>query len=209
MNNLENAQGITQTDTTRHLSRTLHALRRDLDRAHGLFGAQKTFRGLLACLWEPGFHAVVNYRVCHWIVQQNRLIRIFLKPIKHFLSRRIRRKWGIEIQHGARVEEGFLINHFGGIFISSQAVIGKNFTIAQDVTIGFGGEGRRRGVPIVGNDVSIAPGAKLYGKIRIGNNVKVGPNAVVYRDLPDNAVVQTPPMQIVVMGTSRAEENLQ
>jgi serine O-acetyltransferase len=41
----------------------------------------------------------------------------------------------------------------------------------------------------IGDDVYIAPGAKVFGNITAGNNVKVGANAVVYRDLPDNAVV--------------------
>jgi serine O-acetyltransferase len=203
----ENAEGTREGDTNESLSCTLRALRQDFDRACGLFGSESRFRNVMAGLWEPGFHAVASFRVCHWIILQNWFLRGLLKPLKHYLGRRIRRKWGIDIGYGARIGDGFLINHFGGIFIGSPAIIGKNLTIAQDVTIGRGGEGRRRGVPTLGDNVSIAPGAKLYGKIRIGNNVKIGPNAVVYRDLPDYAFVQTPPMQIVVMEPRRSGEN--
>jgi serine O-acetyltransferase len=38
-----------------------------------------------------------------------------------------------------------------------------------------------------------APGAKIFGKIKIGNNVKIGANAVVYKDIPDNAIVVLDP----------------
>jgi serine O-acetyltransferase len=48
-------------------------------------------------------------------------------------------------------------------------------------------------VPVIGDDVFIAPGARLYGNIRIGNNVAIGANAVVYRDVPDDAVVVLDP----------------
>jgi serine O-acetyltransferase len=48
-------------------------------------------------------------------------------------------------------------------------------------------------VPIIGNNVYIATGAKLFGKIVIGNNVKIGPNAVVHKSIPDNAVVVSSP----------------
>jgi serine O-acetyltransferase len=48
-------------------------------------------------------------------------------------------------------------------------------------------------VPTIGNDVRIAPGARLFGKITIGNNVRIGANAVIYKDIPDNAIVVLDP----------------
>ena len=57
------------------------------------------------------------------------------------------------------------------------------------MTIGVAGKGEKRGCPIIGDNVYIAPGAKLFGKIKIGNNVKIGANAVVYKDIPDGATV--------------------
>ncbi len=55
--------------------------------------------------------------------------------------------------------------------------------------MGVSGKGEKRGVPIIGDNVYIAPGAKIFGKIKIGNNVKIGANAVVYKNIPDNAIV--------------------
>jgi hypothetical protein len=85
------------------------------------------------------------------------------------------------------------IGHFGGITISGDAIIGKCCNLSQNVTIGVSGQGEKRGVPIIGDNVYIAPGARLFGKISIGNNVKIGANAVIYKDIPDNAVVVLDP----------------
>jgi serine O-acetyltransferase len=101
--------------------------------------------------------------------------------------------WGIELPRETDIGAGFYITHFGGIIISPAAKIGKNFTISQGVTIGVSGQGEKRGVPVIGDNVYIATGAKVFGKISIGNNVKIGPNAVVHKSIPDNAIVVSYP----------------
>ena len=65
--------------------------------------------------------------------------------------------------------------------------------VSQLVTIGIAGQGQKMGVPIIGDNVYIAPDAKLFGKIRIGNNLKIGANAVIYKDIPDNSIVALDP----------------
>ena len=77
------------------------------------------------------------------------------------------------------------------------------------VTIGRSGHGENYGMPVIGDDVYIAPGAKLFGKIRVGDNVKIGANAVVHRDVPDNAVVASPGFQIVSLKGNRRRAPLQ
>ena len=42
--------------------------------------------------------------------------------------------------------------------------------------------------PVIGDNVYIAPGAKIIGGVTIGNNVEIGANAVVTHDIPDNEV---------------------
>ncbi len=106
-------------------------------------------------------------------------------------------KWGIMIQPGAQIGGGLHIYHFGGIFIGEQVKIGENFSLSHDVTIGLAGEGPRRGAPVIGNNVYVASGAKIYGKITVGNNVRIGANAVVDRSIPENALVQVVKPQVV------------
>ena len=105
----------------------------------------------------------------------------------------VRVMWGIELPRSATIGPGLYIGHFGGITISPGARIGKNCNISQQVTIGVSGKDGNRGVPVIGDNVYIAPGARLFGKISIGNNCKIGANAVVYKSIPDNAIVVLDP----------------
>ncbi len=52
-------------------------------------------------------------------------------------------------------------------------------------------------VPTIGDDVTIHPGAKIFGGIHIGNDVEIGANAVVIRDVPDHCIVAGVPAKIV------------
>lgn len=80
-----------------------------------------------------------------------------------------------------------LPHNLNGIIIATEAIIGKNCTIMQQVTIGK--NGKDEGAPTIGDNVFIGAGAKIIGPINVGNNVKIGANAVVVKDIPDNATV--------------------
>ncbi len=176
------------------------ALTADLLRAYETTTGSRLRRNI-EMLRSPMVHAVLVFRLRDWLRHQTVLFRIALAPVAIFLDYRMRSTWGIEIHRGARIGKGLLIVHQGGIFISSQSVIGENFTVAHDVTIGTGGKGPRDGAPIIGDNVTINAGAKVYGKIRIGNNARIGPNAVVNRNVPDNALAHTPPTTIIRFGS--------
>lgn len=93
---------------------------------------------------------------------------------------------GLEFGSGA-IYEGIpnLPHGLSGVFISPKAVIGKNCTIFQQVTIGQAhGE-----APVIGDNVFIGAGAKVIGGIHVGDNVKIGANCIVVEDIPDNSTV--------------------
>ena len=119
------------------------------------------------------------------------MIRCALEPLYIVLLHRVRTKWGIEISRSASIGPSCYIGHFGGITIGP-AIIGRRCSISQGVTIGVSGRGEKEGLPTIGDDVYLGPGAKLFGKITIGHNVKIGANAVVYKDVEDNAVIAAP-----------------
>ena len=81
-----------------------------------------------------------------------------------------------------------------GIIVSRYAVIGKNARIFQQVTIGQNEAGD---APVIGDNVTIYPGARVIGKVKIGNNAVVGANAVVTHDVEDNAVVAGVPARVI------------
>ena len=164
----------------------------------------RPWRRLLLALLEPGMHAVLVYRFGHWTLGRTAMLRWPLSALYYPLALAIRVLWGIELPRRTCIGPGLYIGHFGGIVVSSATLIGRNCSLSHGVTIGLGNRGASWGVPHIGEDVYIGPGACLYGPIRIGDNVKIGANTVVSRDVPDNAVVALDPgFRIVSMKGNR------
>lgn len=143
----------------------------------------------------PGFKYTVWMRITKGLRR-----RFLYKPFFLFsalILRHYSSKYGIMIPYATEIGAGFYIGHFGTIVISPMAIIGKNCNISQGVTVGQTNRGNRLGVPTIGDNVYIGPGAKIIGNIKIGDNVAIGANAVVTKDLPDNAVAVGIPAKII------------
>lgn len=160
----------------------------------------------LQCLRQPGLQAVAVYRFGHWILSRPGWQRLMLGPVYVLLNFLVQTLWGIEISRHAHIGPGLYVGHFGGITISPDAVIGSNCNLSQNTTIGLSGGAGGAGVPVIGNDVYIAVGARLFGRIRIGNNVKIGANAVIYKDIPDNAVVVAGDFNVISLKGNRPQK---
>jgi len=78
---------------------------------------------------------------------------------------------------------GLSLVHYGTIIINHSTKIGANCRMHACVNIGASG-GEIQG-PILGDNVYIAPGAKIFGKIRIANNTAIGANAVVNKSFEE------------------------
>lgn len=76
------------------------------------------------------------------------------------------------------VEKGLCLSHIGPIIINPYARIGMNCRLHVGVNIGADAR-IAENAPIIGNNVYIGPGAKIFGKISIANNIAIGANAVV------------------------------
>lgn len=168
------------------------ALRADIMRTYEYLQGGR-LRRIVNCLRSPGVQAMIAFRFGQWLDSQPSLLRLLLQPIYFVLNGLVKIMWGIELPRSATIGPGFYIGHFGGITIAPGVVIGRNCNISQHITIGLSGQGGKAGVPKIGDNVYIAPGARLFGKISIGDNVKIGANAVVYKDIPDNAIVVLDP----------------
>ncbi|HJS00826.1 MAG TPA: serine acetyltransferase [Flavobacterium sp.] len=103
----------------------------------------------------------------------------------------------IQIPESTTINKGFRICHFGNIVVNPGTVIGKNFNISQGVTIGHA-EGKRKGCPKIGNNVSIQSNAVIVGGITIGDDVFIAPNAFVNFDVPNGAIVLGNPGKIIL-----------
>ena len=76
-------------------------------------------------------------------------------------------------------DKGLAIVHAGTIVVSGDAKIGKNCRIHVCTNIGRAPAKGLDGAPVIGDNVYIGPGAKIFGKIVIGDNTVIGANAVV------------------------------
>ena len=88
---------------------------------------------------------------------------------------------------------GVCFCHYGTLVVNKNARIGKNCRIHVGVNIGA----YEGGVPVIGDDVYIGPGAKIFGDIAIGNNVSIGANAVVNKSFPDDVIIAGIPAKII------------
>ena len=82
-----------------------------------------------------------------------------------------------------------------GVVLHKRIIMGKNCVVGTNVTVG--GRSGHYEVPVLGDNVYIASGAKVLGPITIGDNVVIGANAVVIKDVPDNCTVVGIPEKII------------
>jgi serine O-acetyltransferase len=165
----------------------------DLYRIDGKIGLALLLRELS---YGEGFAYCFWMRTCAFL--KTRFVAGFLVyPIARVVLRHYKFKLGISIPHGAEVGPGLYIGHFGGIVVNKETRIGKNCNLSHGVTIGQANRGDRKGVPIIGDNVFIGPGAMIFGAVRIGNDAAIGANTVITNNVEDNAVVTCPTFQVV------------
>lgn len=91
---------------------------------------------------------------------------------------------------------GLAIVHYGTIIVSSNAIIGANCRIHADTNIGASGGTSK--APILGDNVYIAPGVKIFGDIRIPNNTAFGANSVVNKSFSEeNTLIAGIPAKVI------------
>lgn len=165
-------------------------LKRDLQRYYESARCKNILQFLGIFLQAPAIWAIIAYRIGATIrIDIIKTIYIFLvwNPIKIIT--------GIEIYPQTKIGERFYIRHFGGIFINPRAIIGKNCTIFNGVTIGT--KIGRKEAPVIGDNVIIATGAKVIGKINIGSNVTIGAGSVVTKDIEPGVTVAGNPATVI------------
>ncbi len=142
-------------------------------------------------LTYAGFHALLAYRLAHWLKGQ----RVPFLP--RAISQLARWLTGIEIHPSAKIGERFFIDHGMGVVIGETAEVGDHVTLFQGVTLGGTGKERGKRHPTLGSHVVVGAGAKILGGITIGDNVKIGANSVVLKSVPSNSTVIGVPARII------------
>jgi serine O-acetyltransferase len=146
---------------------------------------------------NPGFWIVAIFRFGNWA---NALPSIFLRIPMWVLYRLVKllfRRYNVHLwagRHSPSIGPGLLLIHPTNIMIGQGVEIGENCLIFHDVTLGTG---QNPGMPKIGDNVDIYPGACVLGGITIGNKSMIGANCVVTRDVPSDSIIVTAPCRII------------
>jgi len=142
-------------------------------------------------LTYAGFHALLAYRITHWLKARD------IPILPRVISQLARWVTGVEIHPSAKIGTGFFIDHGMGVVIGETAEIGDYVTLFQGVTLGGTGKERGKRHPTLGNHVVVGAGAKILGGITIGDNVKIGANSVVLKNVAANSTVIGVPARVI------------
>lgn len=174
----------------------------DLAKAYAISlpGADATWRRkALYLLFNSEFHCVAVFRFGKYA--DDLMGRHFLAGKLAALVYRLANRWITHVDHtdidrDAQIGAGILLMHRHGILIGP-AVIGENCVIHQNVTIGQRVATGNHGVPRIGDNVWIGPGAVVTGEITIGNGVTISALTVISRDVPAGCLVAGNPGRVV------------
>lgn len=170
-------------------------VKQDLFRFFKVYGINKSpnYWQLIKYSAHPRFNCVFNYRLAKFLLRK----KIPILPKVIMLTNQF--LYGIEFSMDTEIGGGLFIPHTFGIVIGADN-IGYNATIYQNVTLGakildvpFHREHR----PIIGNNVTIATGSVVLGRITIADNVIVAANSVVLYSVPENVIVAGAPAKVL------------
>lgn len=161
------------------------------------YSKRPRWRALVWFLWRfPEFRNLFYYRIAKECGLAGRII---LEVAKLFYKR-----MDTLFIYSGRIGEGLFIQHGYSTIIGAE-IIGKNCWINQEVTLGYVSES---GLPVLGDNVHITAGAKVFGNITIGDNSIVGANAVVVKNVPPNCTVVGVPAYIIRRDGNKVKEPL-
>lgn len=143
-------------------------------------------------LFKAGFHAVLFYRISHWL---------FLKRCTYlawFMTRLNIALTGAEIEFNAEIGQGLFIAHPVGIIIGRGAVIGSNATIFQGVSfvVNSWHPDSITKFPKAGDNCFFFANSTILGDVVIGNNCIVAAHALVNQSMPDGSLARGVPAKI-------------
>lgn len=142
------------------------------------------------------FHPIVHFqgllrRVEYLDRRSDPISRVVVSAHKLRLLR-LGQRLGLTIPRGV-FGPGLAIVHYGSVTVNPNATVGGNCRLHSDVVIGS----KRGRSPVIGNDVWIGAGAKVFGRVTVGDGAVIGANAVVDSDVPEHTVVVGVPARVV------------
>lgn len=150
-------------------------------------------------MWNADFRVVASYRFDQYARQYHAEHPVKGLPARVFAvvwRRRVMNIHHADLDPKAQIGPGLLLMHHTGVFVGG-AVIGDNCVMHHNVTIGQRVASGDQGVPRLGDNVWIGPGATITGDVTIGDGATISAGSVVSRDVPARALVAGNPGRVI------------
>lgn len=150
-----------------------------------------------------GYRYLVWWRLANFIFINGTKSQI---KAAHSLQLILISKFNTEICLGAKIGKNFFIDHCNSIVITSEIIIGDNFNIRQNTTIGLktiphsthDNRVAEKYLIKIGNNVFIGANSTILSDtLIIGNHVIIGGMSFINKDIPDNCTVYTEKSNII------------
>jgi len=174
----------------------------DLAKAYHIFlGTDRPSAPAKVMLWllNSELHCVACYRFGRWardLRARRRDVGLLAVALHWLWNRRATHHDHTDLSSRAEIGAGLLLMHRHGVMIGP-VVIGTNCVVHQNVTIGQRVAAGDQGVPHLGDDVWIGPGATITGGITVGDGVTISAGTVLSKDVPAHCLVGGNPGRVL------------
>ncbi len=164
-------------------------------------------RRIAFALSNSELHCVACYRFGRFVDRLRARAPIAALPL--IVAHRLWNRWATHVDHcdistQADIGPGLLLMHRHGVIVGGSQ-IGRNVVIHQNVTIGQRVSHGDHGLPEIGDNVWIGPGATIVGGIRVGEGATISAGTVLSRDVPPRALVAGVPGRVVTQDYDNRE----
>jgi serine O-acetyltransferase len=129
----------------------------------------------------PALVALATYRFGRWVYTSPRLNRPTSLPFRAVfagMSEVVRHATGVLIHPWSEIERDVWFASFAPIIVGARRIRAGSM-IHGGVTLGAGGARGARGVPIIGSNVTVGPGAAIVGPVDVPDGSVIGPNTLL------------------------------
>jgi serine O-acetyltransferase len=180
----------------------LSPLKADTIRKRGSYKFRYVLSGYFT---DRTFRPMVTLRLCQATGGSK-----YLGKAAHLFFRYIHRcacnRAGIDLPWRTKIAGGFSLTHGWGVVMNPNAVIGKNVTFFNGVTLGqrdkISKDGTRTtGYPVIEDEVWIGPHAIIVGGVVIGKGSRIAGGSLVIESVPPYSTVMGNPAAVVKSGS--------
>lgn len=171
-------------------SETLRIFKADVKRRLWLEGKKITYLHAARIFLHRGVMSVFLYRLSHYFYLKNTWLAKILLRVMRYVEYHYCRN---EIEHGAEIGAGLVLNDCGGIAISDANIIGKNCTCMGKLTSTLGAvEEIHDGDKIViGDDCILGHNVRIISNVAIADGVQIRSNSVIMQSVAAQGAVMS------------------